>query len=125
MSTIGDRIKKIRESKNYTQDHLAGKLGISQNSYSKLETGTTKITTDRLQQIAAVLEVPIEELLNSEHQTINFNNSHVEKFYGYIEHLQEDNKEHTKMLYEQVRYLQNENERLLGTVEKLTLKNSN
>ena len=124
MSTIGQRIKRIREAKDYTQEHLANKLGISQNSYSKIETGGVKITTDRLKQIAEVLEVSPEELLHEDYKVFNQNNGTIDKFYGYIEHLQEDNKEHIKMLYEQIRYLQKENERLLEIVEKLTLKNS-
>ena len=122
MTTIGERIKRIRESKNYTQEHLASKLGISQNSYSKIETGGVKITTDRLKQIAEIFEIPVEQLLNEENQTFHFNNSHIEKFYGYIENLQEDNKEFIKMLGEQIKYLQTENQRLLDMVEKLSGK---
>ena len=122
MNTTGQKVKKIRESKNYTQEHVAGMLGISQNTYSKLETGAIKITTDRLQKMAEVLDVPIEQLLSNDAQTNNFTNNHIEKFYAYIEHLKEDNKEHTKMLYEQVKYLQIENERLLTIIEKLSFK---
>lgn len=73
---------------------------------------------DRLIEIADVLEVPVEQLLVGEHQTFNFHNSHVEKFYGYIEHLQEDSKEHLKLLANQIEYLQEENKRLLGIIEK-------
>lgn len=122
MATIGERIKRIRESKNYTQEHVAGKLGISQNSYSKLETGGVKVTTDRLQQIADIFEIPVEQLWTDENQTFNFHNSHIERFYGYIEHLQDDNKEQLKLLGEQIKYLQTENNRLLSLVEKLTTK---
>jgi transcriptional regulator with XRE-family HTH domain len=103
MSSIGERIKRIRENKNYTQEHLAGKLGISQNTYSKLETGGTKLTTDRLQEIADILEVPIEEILCHEQKVFNFHNNHIAL--GYIENLQEDNRELVKMLREQIAYL--------------------
>jgi transcriptional regulator with XRE-family HTH domain len=122
MTTVTDRIKKIREGKNYTQEYVAGKLSISQNTYSKLEGGNIKLTTDRLKEIAEILQVPIEELLTGETQTYNFNNSHIEKFYGYIENLQEDNKENLRVLHEQIAYLQKENERLLTMVEKLVGK---
>ncbi len=122
MTTVADRIKKLREGKNYTQEYIAGKLSISQNTYSKLESGTIKLTTDRLNKIADILQVPVEELLTGETQTFNFNNSHVEKFYGYIENLQEDNKENLRVLHEQITYLQRENERLMAIVEKLIVK---
>jgi transcriptional regulator with XRE-family HTH domain len=55
--TVAVNIRKIRESKDYTQDYLAIKLAISQNAYSKIELGYTKITVERLFQIAQILEV--------------------------------------------------------------------
>ena len=122
MKGIGEKIKKIRETKNYTQDYMAGQLGISQNTYSKIETGGIKLTTDRLNAIAKVLEVTPESILTGDLQSFHFDNTHIEKFYAYIENLQEDNKEFLKLLSDQVKYLQNENERLLKTVETLTSK---
>lgn len=119
---IGQRIKKIRESRNYTQEYMSDKLNISQNTYSKIETGGIKLTVDRLKQISDVLEMSIEEILNNETQTFNFHNSNIEKFYGYIETLHEDNKELTqttiKVLNEQLTYLQKENEKLLNLFSK-------
>ncbi len=126
--TIGARIKRLREGRNYTQEYMAGKLGISQNTYSKIETGSIKLTTDRLKDIAAVLEVSVENILKEDLQTFHFNNSHIEKFYGYIENLQEENKELTqttvKLLEDQIKYLQTENERLLKTIEVLSGKST-
>jgi hypothetical protein len=120
MSRIGQKIRNIRELKNYTQEHLAGKLEISQNAYSKMESGGSKISTERLQRIAEILETPIENILSEDQKVLNFNN--YDNAVGYIEHLQNDNKEHTKMLHEQIRYLQSENQKLLQMVEKLTFK---
>ena len=119
---IGTRIKRVREGKNYTQEYMSGKLNISQNTYSKIESGGIKLTTDRLNEISKILEVPVENLLKEDLQTFNFTNSHVEKFYGYIENLQEENKELTHKLGEQISYLQKENERLLKIIESLTGK---
>lgn len=116
------KIKKYRELKNYTQEYMAEKLDISQNTYSKIENGGIKLTVDRLKQISDILETPVEEMINGENQVFNFHNSNIEKFYGYIESLHEDNKELTmttiKILNDQLTYLQKENERLLTLVEK-------
>ncbi len=116
------KIKKYRELKNYTQEFMADQLNISQNTYSKIETGGIKLTVDRLKQIAEILETPIEELLNSDSNVYNFNNSHIEKFYGYIETLQEDNKEISlttiNFLQNQIILLQKENERLSQLLKK-------
>jgi transcriptional regulator with XRE-family HTH domain len=62
--SVAINIRKIRESKDYTQDYLAVKLSISQNAYSKIELGYTKITVERLFQIAHILEVDPVDLLN-------------------------------------------------------------
>ena len=63
---IGIKIKRIREDRKLSQLFVAEKLGISQNAYSKLENNISKLTIDRLKDIARILEVPDEELLISQ-----------------------------------------------------------
>ena len=59
-------IRKIREFRNYTQDYLAVKLHISQNAYSKIELGYSSITLSRLIQVAEILEVDLEDIINTD-----------------------------------------------------------
>ncbi len=66
MQSIATKIRKAREQKNYSQEYLASKIGISQNAYSKLELGYSKITLDRFFHIAMLLEIDIADLLNSQ-----------------------------------------------------------
>ncbi|MBZ0242174.1 MAG: helix-turn-helix transcriptional regulator [Bacteroidales bacterium] len=47
----------MRELRNYTQEHTAACLGISQANYSRIESGQTKFDIQRMQQNAGVLEV--------------------------------------------------------------------
>lgn len=61
---IPGNIKKVRKIKCLTQDYLAAKLHISQNAYSKIELGHSKLTVERLYQIAAILEVQVTQLLS-------------------------------------------------------------
>jgi len=63
MQAVAGNIRKVREFRNYTQDYLAAKLEISQNAYSKIELGYTKITLDRLFHIALILEIEVTQLL--------------------------------------------------------------
>ncbi|RZK56782.1 MAG: XRE family transcriptional regulator [Pedobacter sp.] len=63
MQAVAGNIRKVREYRNYTQDYLAAKLDISQNAYSKIELGYSKITLDRLFHIAIILEVEVTQLL--------------------------------------------------------------
>lgn len=62
--SVASNIRKIREYRDYTQEYLAMKLGISQNAYSKIELAYTRITLERLIQIAQILEVDSVDLLN-------------------------------------------------------------
>ena len=61
--SVALNIRKIREYRNYTQDYLAMKLGISQNAYSKIELAYTRITLERLIQIEQILEVDSVDLI--------------------------------------------------------------
>jgi len=65
IKTVAANIRKVREFRDYTQEYLAMKLGISQNAYSKIELAYTRITLERLIQIAAILEIDVVTLINS------------------------------------------------------------
>ena len=64
IKAIAANIRNKREYRNYTQEYLAAKLAISQNAYSKIELGYTKITVERLFQIAEVLGFEVAELID-------------------------------------------------------------
>ncbi|MFC4143326.1 helix-turn-helix domain-containing protein [Pedobacter mendelii] len=64
---VAGNIRKIREYRDYTQDYLAAKLKISQNAYSKIELGYSKLTIDRMFQIASILEIEVTRLLTLDH----------------------------------------------------------
>ena len=64
--TIAANIRKLREYRDYTQDYLAVKLNISQNAYSKIELGRSRITLERLFVISSVLEVNPADLISME-----------------------------------------------------------
>ena len=70
--SIGNKIKKIREFKNLTQEHVAGKLGVSQSNYARMEKDEIKVTDTRLKQIAEILQVTEEDIKNLD-ETIFFN----------------------------------------------------
>lgn len=64
-------IRKLREFRNYTQLYMAQKLGVSQNAYSKIELGYSKICLEKLFLIADALEVEdITLFLNGEEHVL-------------------------------------------------------
>ncbi|OKS88563.1 helix-turn-helix domain-containing protein [Mucilaginibacter polytrichastri] len=77
VKSIAGNIRRIREGKGYTQEYLAMKLGISQNAYSKIELGYTKITLERLFQIARIIEIEVVKLMDDPKSSISAEHSHV------------------------------------------------
>jgi transcriptional regulator with XRE-family HTH domain len=70
MEKIGNRIRKIRELRNYTQKHMADQLGISQKAYSNIENDETDLSISRLSQIALILDLEIIDILNFDKKEI-------------------------------------------------------
>jgi transcriptional regulator with XRE-family HTH domain len=62
---IGTRIRKLRESKDYTQDNMAAELEITAGAYAKIERGETDPSATRLLKIAEILEVDIPHSLKT------------------------------------------------------------
>ncbi len=58
-SSIAYRIRKLRESKDYSQENMAGELGISTSAYSKIERGVTDPSVGRIAEIAKILDVEV------------------------------------------------------------------
>ena len=56
-------IRTLREERNWSQKEMAEKLHMSVNGYAKIERGENSVNIFRLEQIAAILEVDIHELL--------------------------------------------------------------
>ena len=58
--TLGQKIRKIRELRGYTQRYIAYKLGMSQERYSYLENHKKSINIETLVKISSLLEVSVE-----------------------------------------------------------------
>lgn len=65
-------IRLTRERRNYTQDYLAMRMNVSQNAYSKIELGYSKLTLARLMEICNILEVPLSEMVDPCQKKINY-----------------------------------------------------
>ena len=56
-------IRTLREERNWSQKEMAEKLHMSVNGYAKIERGENSVNIFRLEQIAAILDVDVHELL--------------------------------------------------------------
>jgi transcriptional regulator with XRE-family HTH domain len=60
---VANNIRNARLFRNYSQDYLGFKLGITQNGYSKIELGQSEISLRRVIDIAEILEVDVNRLI--------------------------------------------------------------
>ncbi len=82
----GEKIKMIRELRNYSQEHMADSLGIKQNMYSRIENNQTKLTAEVLQKISNILGVSPLDIMNHQPAIINLQpNQGTQHAIGYIE----------------------------------------
>jgi transcriptional regulator with XRE-family HTH domain len=96
---LGTKIKKVRELRNFTQEHMARELGITQESYSRIESNKSPITIERLMKISEVLKTDMMELLKFDEKVI-FQNivNHQQANNNFIQH----HNEVTKEFYERI-----------------------
>ena len=117
-TTIGFKIKKLRELKNYTQEYMAERLSISQSTYARFEKDDSDITISKLNQIADVLEVRLDDLLNFNSQYVFNNYSKTENGFS-INHASKSEKD----IYDKhIEHLTKEIEHLRNLLEKVITK---
>ncbi|HEX2984465.1 MAG TPA: helix-turn-helix domain-containing protein [Ignavibacteriales bacterium] len=68
---LGQKIGKIREKLNYTQEDLGKYLGIDRTNLSKYETGERDIPMIHLEKLADLFGVDLYDLMNNEMDELN------------------------------------------------------
>lgn len=61
--SIKNNICKSRKEKKITQQQMAERLGISRNSYRKIESGNTVLVNDHVMHIARLLDKSPDEIV--------------------------------------------------------------
>ncbi len=75
--TLGEKLKKARMHKNFTQEYLAEVLNVSQKTYSNFENDKSKPDFHQVEDIAKVLEVSVLDFLSGDSITVHQNNNEV------------------------------------------------
>lgn len=63
----GTRIRQARERSGLSQDDMAELLGLSQNSYWKLENDETRLTVETMEEIAGILKMDASDFLQEDY----------------------------------------------------------
>ena len=140
----GQKLRVFREFRNYSQEYIADKLGITQNAYSRIENNQTKMTAERLRQLAGILNIPPLELLSDKEPVIHFSDTFSSATNtgadpnSMREEQWKEMLESTKQLYgqvicgkdEKITFLENEihalrreRDKIIHLIEKLTARN--
>jgi transcriptional regulator with XRE-family HTH domain len=80
---ISTKIRRYRESKDFTQEYMASQLGMTQNSYSRIEKEPESVPLKRLEEICKILEINLKDLLESKESNVYYNNQDTESQYAY------------------------------------------
>ncbi len=70
---IGNKIKMVRESINLSQEYVATKLNISQQTYSRIKKNLDNISVSRLRELSSILGVTINTLVGEDDLCIQQN----------------------------------------------------
>lgn len=64
---LGARIRELRKSRNLSQEQLAEMIDVEPRHVSRLEVGSSYPRIDRLEKIAAALDVPLKDFFDFMH----------------------------------------------------------
>jgi transcriptional regulator with XRE-family HTH domain len=69
---VYEKIRFMREERNWSQEEMAAKLNMSVNGYSKIERGESRVHIPKLEQIAEILEMDVIELMSLGEKSVYF-----------------------------------------------------
>jgi len=61
--SIGNRIRQVCQQKGFSQEYIAGQIGLTQAGYRKIETDDVKLKVNTLLQLVTLFKVDVNELL--------------------------------------------------------------
>ena len=63
MTTLGTKLRKLRDNKKMSQSEIADLLGVSQSAYNKWEADQARPSSDNLMKISDFHDIEIKDLL--------------------------------------------------------------
>ena len=90
--TVKANLRKLRESRGYSQDDIAAMVGLSVQSYRRMESGKTLVVNKVIWQLATIYKVSVGELLLGSEGESDYSRSvsdYMEEYEGKEEKLKE------------------------------------
>lgn len=75
-TVVGNRIKKLRKQRGWSQEETSFKLNISQASYARMEKGETTSWAAHLEKISEIFEITPDELVKKDNHLIGHQENH-------------------------------------------------
>lgn len=83
---INDKVRMVRELRDWSQEEMAQKLGMSTNGYAKIERGEVRLNIPKLEQIAAVFGMSLLDLMAINDRSViclvSENSTHSSNYYA-------------------------------------------
>jgi transcriptional regulator with XRE-family HTH domain len=119
MSNIAENIRRIRTALGYSQDFVANKMHMSQQTYSLLERNPEEASLSRLRDLAGVLQVEFLALIGEDETFVqtNLHQSGGNAATKMVVNEQAGSEEFIRHLQSEIEYLRQENQQLLKKVK--------
>ena len=65
--SFGEKLKRLRKNRNYTQEQLAEMIDIDPRNLSRIEVGLSFVKAETLEKILSALYITTEELFSNDH----------------------------------------------------------
>ena len=69
---VNDKVRMMRELRDWSQEEMAEKMQMSTNTYARFERGETRLDLSKLQRIAAIFQLDVVDLIANEKQNLFF-----------------------------------------------------
>ncbi len=113
-------MKLIRHIKQWSQEEVAHRLNISPSTYGSMERGETKLSLERLKELAKVFEMDLAQLLDSSEKNIfNFGSIEGDHCQNWCDHTQSEQFIELKHEVEKLRLLLQEREKEVTYLKRI------
>jgi len=101
--TLGEKLKKLRKEKSWSQQELSDKLGVHIKHVSRYENNVNKPSLEMLRKLSEFFNVSVDYLVNEEASIEpNIKDKELQMYFEKVDKLDEENKKLVKGILDAV-----------------------